>query len=339
MDAAIIEEFFKKGKLLTPEALDLLESGYEYRYTKELVVKQDSLEKMKITNMVEVGEYVTTNDIIAQINKKYEKMRVIISSRLPKNFVSVNNLQKGEVFLIGVVKEIDGNKIELEDPTGIINISTENNVAELDDVIAINGIFDGLQVTKASILFPDVPIRAPKKTQGKICIATGLDFKEAPETYKEKFFDWFSQSEAKTLIAIGKLDESTAKIYERTCKDRRMIFVRQEYPNKENETTNANLTLPSNPCMVDINGIKILVVSDFTLNNLRKRQFKHPRTPCQPLVVEEVPDIIVYNTPNEPQISNYKSITFVNTGSILSNFKPVIIDLGTRETEQKSILF
>ena len=88
MEAAIIEEFFKKGKLLTPEALGLLENGYEYRYTKELIVKQDSLEKTKITNMVEVGEYVTTNDIIAQINKKYEKMKAIISSRLSKNSLS-----------------------------------------------------------------------------------------------------------------------------------------------------------------------------------------------------------------------------------------------------------
>jgi len=232
-----IEEFFKKGKLLTPEALGLLENGYEYRYTKELIVKQDSLEKTKITNMVEVGEYVTTNDIIAQINKKYEKMKAIISSRLSKNFVSINNLQKGDVFLIGVVKEINGNKIELEDPTGVLIINIESRV-ELDDVIAISGFFDGFQVIKAVVLFPDVPIRTPKKTQGKICIATGLDFKDAPETYTEKFFDWFSQSEAKTLIAIGKLDETAVKIYERTCKDKKMIFIRQEYPNKGNETGN-----------------------------------------------------------------------------------------------------
>ena len=339
MEAAIVEDFFKKGKLLRPEALTLVKDGYEYKYTKDLVVGKEHFEKIQINNMVEFGEFVTTSDIVAQINKKYEKMRAIISSRLQKNFLSINNLQKGEVFLIGVVKEIDGYRIEVEDPTGVINVNAENHTAELDDVIAIKGIFDGTSVTNGIMMLPDVPIRPPKKSQGKICITTGLDFKEAPESYIEKFFNWFAQSDAKTLIAIGKADESMGKIYERACKDKKMIFVRHEYPNKGNNLPNSNIISASNPCMININGIKILVVTDFSLENLRKRQFKQPKTPCEPLVVEDVPDVIVYNNQNEPQVNNYKSTTFVSTGSILSNFKPVVMDLGTRETTQKHIDF
>ena len=118
-----------------------------------------------------------------------------------------------------------------------------------------------------------------------------------------------------------------------------MIFVRHEYPNKGNNLPNSNIISASNPCMININGIKILVVTDFSLENLRKRQFKQPKTPCEPLVVEDVPDVIVYNNQNEPQVNNYKSTTFVSTGSILSNFKPVVMDLGTRETTQKHIDF
>jgi predicted phosphodiesterase len=49
------------------------------------------------------------------------------------------------------------------------------------------------------------------------------------------------------------------------------------------------------------------------------------------LVLEEVPDIVVFGHTHNPNIINFKSITLVNPGSLLTEFKPVVIDLSTRD--------
>ena len=53
------------------------------------------------------------------------------------------------------------------------------------------------------------------------------------------------------------------------------------------------------------------------------------------LVLDEIPDLILFGHTHNQEITNYKSITILNPGSLLTEFVPTIIDLETRNYEQR----
>ena len=96
---------------------------------------------------------------------------------------------------------------------------------------------------------------------------------------------------------------------------------------------NDNLISLSNPSMIEINNVKILLIHKFDISMLKKRYLGKPQLILDEdlLVCDEVPDIIAYGHTHQPEIMNYKSITIASAGSLLADFMPVIIDLETRE--------
>lgn len=91
--------------------------------------------------------------------------------------------------------------------------------------------------------------------------------------------------------------------------------------------------------MVELNNIKILLVHDFNLSMLKKRYLGKSKDILEEdyLVLDEVPDIVHCGHTHEPFVRNYKSVTIVNSGSPLTEFRPVVVDFNTRAVEQVKI--
>jgi len=359
----IIKAFFEKGKLLTPGAIEFLsdkniESFISDDYKKTVLDKADFSLKEHIRvlkNLSELKAEITTEDFIKFYNSKYEKMREIITNRLQKDFISLNKLdsRRDEVHIIGIVKDIkkkEGKKvIELEDMTTTVPVifvekdmpGTED--VELDDVVAAKAVSAGKILYGKKILWPDIPLRQPTIGFDKACFISDLHLDEAPQQDFEKFMEWFSKQNIKYLFVAG--DTGDDKIFEKAvgkyCTNTKVFMIpgnadSEEYPQIPKTYESKHIIPLSNPSIVELNGVKILLIHDMDLKMLKKRYLGKSKTilPEDYLVLNHVPDIVHYGHTHEAQVQNYKSVSLVNSGSLLSTFRPVIIDLETRDVTQ-----
>ncbi|MBI4162348.1 MAG: hypothetical protein HY513_01585 [Candidatus Aenigmarchaeota archaeon] len=340
----LVEELFKKGKLVTPTALELLASGHKQTLSSGLVITEKNVNFFKVVKQYTPKDVVTTSDFIAHFNQKYEKLKQIIINRISKNFISLDKLSnnKADVFVIGIVKNIEkqaeGIKLDIEDLTGTASVYLKQiDDVDLDDVIAIQGVDGGKNIYNAKILFPDVPLKQPAKNYGKVCFISGLGFSEAPEKTVEQAFQEVQSHKFDMMFVVGSTKDCK-KFEEFISKYMSSIHIAtvpsEKYPQKPEEFNLENITPLTNPSMVEVNGIKILAVSEFRLGYLRKRQLRQPKIPVDPLVIDDVPDVVVCCFPTEAQVMNYKATTVINVGSFLTTSKPVIIDLETRDVQQ-----
>ncbi|MBI4170616.1 MAG: metallophosphoesterase family protein [Candidatus Aenigmarchaeota archaeon] len=361
-NAGAVEIFFKKGRLLTPEALRYLENKNAENFLSEssdLVVDVEDLlareDKIHIIrNITGKKSEVTTADIVRFYNSKYEKMKNIILSRMQKNFISINKLdtQRSEVCVIGIVRDIKGNEgkknIELEDSTGSVTVVFEPNLIEdleLDDVVAVQGIAAGKVMFGKKILFPDVPLRQPTKGSGKACFISDLHLDEAPKQDLEKFLRWLEGQDTRYLFVVGDIGDINIFEYlvDAYCRDKKVFVAMgkdaEEMPGFPSELKSKNVIALSNPALVEINGIKILVINNFDIKMLRKRHLGNIKPILEEdfMALEELPDIVHCGHSHEASINNYKSTTIINAGSLLTNFRPVIVDFATRECMQVDV--
>ena len=142
----IVTRLFKKGKLVTPEALDyinskkleevLLSDITETVITKVAIEKASDIRILK--NLTSKKKELTAEDFTNFYNIKLEKIREIILQRIQKNFVSINKLDttRQEVYVVGIVKDIKNKEktiVELEDVTGTVQVILEKTAdIELD---------------------------------------------------------------------------------------------------------------------------------------------------------------------------------------------------------------
>ncbi len=354
----IVEAFFKKGRLLTPEALKYLADKNTDRFlldNYELVVDIEDLlareDKIRIIrNITEKKTEITTADIVKFYNSKYEKMQKIILSRLQKNFISINKLDsyRSEVFVIGIVrgiKESDGKRhVELEDPTGSVVAVFEPNDAEgleLDDVVGVQGTSAGKVMFGKKIMFPDIPLRQPIKGSGKACFISSLHLDEAPKKDLESFLRWFETQDIRYLFVAGKIGdiETFESLTESYCRNKKVFvaaYEESELPWLPAEFRTKNIIALSNPAMVEINGIKILTIYDFDLKMLKKRHLGTIKPILQEdlMALDELPDIVHCGHSLEASINNHKSTTIINPGSLLTEFRPTIADFSSRDCQQ-----
>lgn len=362
----ILDTFLNKGKLLTPQALEFLEdknielilNNIENEIYPALVIDEhalffyDSIRILK--NLSSKKKEITTEDFIRFYKSKYEKMRDVITQRLQKDFVSLNKLdaRRDEVHIIGIVKEKkkkDGKTIiELEDMTTTIPVLFDEidntDDVELDDVIAIKAVAAGKILYGKKILWPDLPLRQPTKGFGKACFISDLHLDEAPPEDFIKFMEWFSKQNIKYLFVAGDIcdDKSFEKAVESYCTNKKIFIIpgnaddKSDYPQLPKKYESRHIIPLSNPSMVEINGIKILIIHSMEIDMLKKRYLGKSKTILTEdyLVLDEVPDIVHCGHTHEAQVANYKSATLVNSGSLLTQFMPVIIDFSTREAEQ-----
>ncbi len=347
----IVATFFKRGHLLTDDAIRLLEEkGPEYALNKNLPLVVDasdmSLPYKIIKNITSRKTELSSDDFIRYYNSKYEKMKNIITSRINKNFVSLNKIGSAldEVHVIGIVKEIkenDGKKIvELEDLTTSVPVIFDDvGELELDDVIAVQAIAGGRVLFGKKIIYPDIPLRKPTLGNGKGCFISDLCLAESSTQDAERFFEWFGQSDIPYLFIAGKIGNTTElEMYvDRHCYIKTVFVIAEnEIPSLPQHFKNNRIIALSNPAMIEVGGLKILMAQKADTTTLKKRHFG--RTDAilddDQLALDEMPDIVLSGNSDEPYITNYKSVTLVNSGSLLGTFKPFIINFSTRDFEE-----
>lgn len=351
---SIVASFLEKGKLLTPDALEHIYSkGDTAVDAPGLLVSVDGVQTDEIRilkNLASKPAEIRTEDFIRFYASKYEKMKNVIASRAQKNFISLNKLDasRSEVYVLGIVKDVkekDGKKtIELEDLTTSVPVVFDEANVELDEVVAVRAVSAGRILYGKEIIHPDIPIRSPAKGHGKACFVSDLHLEQSPKQDIENFFRWFGTRDIKYLFIAGDVGEKAAlEVYvNEYCRDKKIFVVPgeadgdKEYPQLAEEYSSKNIISLSNPSLVEINGVKILLIHNFNLDMLKKRYLGKSKAILTEdyLVLEEVPDIVHCGNTHEPFISNYKSVTIVNSGSPLSEFRPVIVDFATRDVEQ-----
>lgn len=364
MEQDIINKFISKGRLLTPEALEFIKKSntdlfFSYNFNNFIISEKDlksliKAEQYKILkNLNNIPDEVRIEDFAKFYKSKYEKMKNIITERLKKDFISLNKIDSSrkEVFVIGIVKEMsekEGKKIiDLEDLTTTIPVIFDSSGdLELDDVVAIRAIAAGKTLYGKEIIYPDIPLRSPTTGTGKACFVSDLHLDEAPKTDIENFFLWFEKQGIENLFVAGDIGDHVyfERLTEQYCTNS-TIFVIQgnvdenKYPAKAYPYKNKNIISLSNPSMVEVGGLNILMLHYTDTTMLKKRYLGKSSIilPDDYLVLDIVPDIVHYGHTHEPYITNYKSVTLVNSGSLLSNFLPVVVDFGTREAKHIKI--
>ncbi len=356
----IVEEFLKLGKLLTPAALDFIANSKNYkklfevvREVEDLVVDLEDLtsfeteeEKVKIIlNIPRWPKEVSIQDFAKYVRDRYEKMKRIITSRVNLEFRSLANLPEGESYCIGMVRELreSGGKVEVyfEDPTGSrVIIFDENPDLSADDVVAVKCVRRGEVVYGKEVIFPDVPLREPRRGYGKVCILGDLHLDEAPLEPLKKFFDWLRKTEIRFILVTGDIGDY-GKFLEFLPDDKTFFLIPGEidekiYPRPAPSLNQDSVVPLSDPAMLEINGLKFLLIHDFNIEMLKKRCLGKAEKIYERdyLVLEEVPDIVACGHTHEANYFNFKSITIVNPGSLLTEFRPTVIDLKTREVTQ-----
>ena len=329
----IVEEMMKKGKLLDYRVVEKISKlGFipKNNSDKTVLLEEDfKWEDLKILkNLTEKPSELDTNSFVKFYTSKYEKMKDIYISRIEKDFVSLDKINDlKEFFIFGIVREKDGNKIKIEDMSSSIHCICDFEV-EIDDMIAAQCINEG-EIKINKIFFPDIPIKNMNKGVGKICFSSNLMLSNDEES--KNFIKWVKESGIKYFVFSG--DVGNFSLLKGI--DARFFICSKngDYPNLPEKINQENIIPLSNPSMIEINDVKILLINNFEIDMLRKRYLGKSRVILDEdyLVLDLIPDIINYD--GNEDISNYKSTTLIST----KKSKPVIIDLESREIEVNTL--
>ena len=354
MSKEIVEMFFKKGHLLTPEALEYLKSLPADNVKRlasmkygEIVVdaeqlKDSSIMVREIKVFKSISRDMNVDDFVEFYSTRFSKIRDIIMSRHNEKFVSISNLstRPKEAAIIGMVKdrkEKDGKIVlEVEDMSGKTKVVIEKGDAEIDDVLGFKGIVGNKSLIAKTIIYPDVPIREPATGKGKFLFISDPHFDEAPAEDIEKLMSLVDRLGLPVFV-VGDIGD---RKYIESMGESTAVFVipgesdNPEYPSEPLEFKSPNVYSFSNPAVVEVNGLKILMVHKFDKSMLRKRYLGGKPFKGGDMVLDVVPDIVHFGHTHVPEVFNYKSVTAVNSGSLIGEFKPVVIDFSTREVSQ-----
>lgn len=128
---------------------------------KPAILTEIFLKKLENEEPVhEKKEFYTIKDYTDDLIKKYEILRKEIEGKMDKaNIVSIGNINEGEVSIIGMVKEIKENSMEVEDLTGSVNVVFSDKLQEKindlkkDDVVGIHGTAKERTIHADSFIF------------------------------------------------------------------------------------------------------------------------------------------------------------------------------------------
>ncbi len=343
----ILREFFSSGYLLSEEALEYLSTLPDdevrrlskIRYDSIVLMPDDirkhTIEIREIKVIREVSKEVDVDDFVRFYQNKFNKLKKIITERHGEELISISNLSsRGRtVSIIGMVKDVVSNgkeKIVVEDHTGKITIISDKAAGvEIDDVLGFRVREGNNAAFLVSVIYPDIPIREPATGRGRAMFISEPRFDEAPQEDIERLMQIVSSFEGPVFFLgkFGRLDE-----LEEMGKRAKIIAAPAEFPSPPLDAR--NVVSLSNPSMIEINGLKVLIVHDFNMDYLKKRYIGKGIVKSDvDMVIDEVPDI-VFCAGSKPFVMNYKSTTIVCPGSLLEEFSPIVVDFRTRSVEK-----
>ncbi|MFA5406076.1 MAG: DNA-directed DNA polymerase II small subunit [Candidatus Nanoarchaeia archaeon] len=190
-------------------------------------IKTGPQSNVRVVNSFElINEPRNISNWLGYYSNRYDFLSSLISKRVEmKPVVSINRATKligrDEFGLIGFVDEIretaSGNfMLGLEDPTGLISLLVSKSspvfsmIGELvkDEVIGVNVRKSGNWCFVESLIFPDLPVREPKKCDDNSCAVFISDSHVGSNNFLpnpfQRFFDWINGewgSEAERLLS------------------------------------------------------------------------------------------------------------------------------------------
>lgn len=292
-----IKNLVNLGYLVDESTANLIENLNEnnfYKLVEGLKERNIFLVNNKLINDILAGDVkiikeftplkkFTVQDFVKNLNERYSALQNILIKRVEfSDLVTINKLSSGYASIIGLVKEKTENEenfvVVLEDSTGDVQTLIPKNLGEK--------------------LALDDTVAVSGKFSNKIFFVSKLVYPDVP------------------IRAVNYTLESVKVAFLEEEKDYNANYV--FYKNQIKDKIKDKVYRITNPCLVEIAGVVILVLFDFNpLEILRKRYVNIENTD---FLVEPVPDIVF----TDKEINtNYKGI------SILSLNK--LIDLKTRE--------
>ncbi len=289
MDESQINTLIEKAKQERPLVL-----------TDEIV--KDLLKKtfFKILQKFEKSKKYTIQDFVDVLNKRYDFIQSLLMRKVElSNIVSINKCSNGKLSIIGMVKnkeQSDGNIVlELEDKTGSVKTIISKDLGDkvcTDDIIAVYGNYNNKLLFGEKIIYPDVPLRKVNNSESdtKVGFIINHDFSEKLDIDPDYLF-------------VGNCDniEKAKEQYPRA----KIFFI-------DDKKKIEGLYYITNPCMIDIDGIKILILFDHDPLKTIKRRFISIDN--NDFLIDPVPDIIFTNKDIN---TNYKAITIISEKSLI----------------------
>jgi len=304
----VIKELMALGILVEPEAVELLisldedklktvvEKSKEERplvLSNQIVEKFLKATKYKIIKTLDKRKSFSVQDIVDSMNKRYDFVQNILMRKVElSNIVSINKCTNGKLTVIGMVKnkeKSDNNVLlELEDKTGSVKAVVSSDIGkkiDQDDIIAVHGNYNNKLLFGEKVVYPDIPLRrvAYSTNATKVAFITNHDF-------------------------TNKLDVSADYIFIGKCDNVEKVTV--QYPtSKVFVIDDEKIT---NPSLIDIDGIIIMVLFDIDPLEAVKKRFVSIEN--SDFLIDTIPDIILTDKDIN---ANYKGISIVGGKSII----------------------
>jgi len=292
-----IKNLMNLGYLVDENILKLIENIDEDTFYKlveglkkenSFLITNELIKKILVRDVNVIKEFsshkkFTVQDFVKGLNEKYNILQSILLKRVEfSDLISINKISSGNVSIIGFVKDKTENGdslvVNLEDPTGIVQVLIAKPLGE-------------------KLALDDV-VAVSGRMNNKILFADKIVYPDIPL----RPVNYASEN-----IKVAFLED------DKDCKTDYVFFKNKIKDNLKNKDYSIK-----NPCLVEISGILILVLTDFNpLEVLRKRCVNKENTD---FIIEPIPDIIFTD---KDLNTNYKGVTVVSLNKL--------IDLKTRE--------
>lgn len=345
------------------EKIGLLLNLLEIKQTKEPIITFETIKQFLekplpkieiVKKKSELKKTLLVENYVNHFNKKYEKIKKILESRLdlvnPISIGKISNKTKKFSIIVFVKEKFEDNRsILAEDSTGETVLffkekaKGEFNNLLLDDLIGLVCERINNEIYIERTVWPDIPLkREINKTKDEIyCLfLSGLDVddeKFKKESYK-KFLEWIEKANYENLLIFSFSENGIAIM------------------NKNDIVLGGEAELNKMPLPLALkigNQISILLANDRflldykktlntasenTLLSLLKRRDLDPSLlhgkqlyEDDPYSIDTVPDIFVSDVFGEISSTNYKSTSLLSTGSFLSTPFFWLVNLKNRE--------
>lgn len=261
-----LKEHNHEHNIITKEVFDSFKNNFKSLNENVEIIRKTSKFKREELGLEVVDSYDhenvkrTINDWVAYYNDRYNKLKDILLGRPElRNAVSIDrikNINNEKVVLIGMIKSIRNTAnnnlfIELEDPTGVVNVLLMNNKqgyeasGELvvDEIIGVLGSKSNDFVFANKIIFPDIPEKEIKKSDHEGFAVFTSDMHVGSKDFMpkvlERFINWLRQdigdskqkeiaSKVKYLFIVGDLVDGVG-IYPDQEKDLNITNIYDQY--------------------------------------------------------------------------------------------------------------
>ncbi|MFB6089268.1 MAG: hypothetical protein ABEK36_05810 [Candidatus Aenigmatarchaeota archaeon] len=368
-----IRKFIDNGILLTPSVYEEIkdmeeDSVKELLESDDLFLEDFSLDEDKgskgdhiseefesTLRVIKKAEKASGKYKISQFvdyyNNRFSRLKEILKKRVDsKNLISINKLSSYglEGTIIGIVREITGDYVLVEDNTSSVKVDTNEKLIE-DEVIGIRGKKGKEKFVADKIYYPDLSFKRNVNTLEED--QNALFISDLNSENIKKIRDVIGENNVKYLFIAGEIGLEDMNDLKETLNEIEGMWVSEERKNIDNGID--RLLVSNNPGWCEVSGemtilqylghnfdeyekkLGVDTSRDLTLKLLKKRHLDPLGKNYfdDPFLLDQLPDIIHCGNLNDFSVYNYKGTTVVNT----TPEKCVLVNFGNREIEEVDI--